>query len=190
MGRITDLSRVWHKKYTLTGHEDATEDVGIYEFVSIPGKMESTQVFDMLYTYMKYICTVSNKLAKNCGFNFPTRHVFPGVMQIPLSPRVYSGYAHHHLRCDQTCSWNPQSQFAQVTTSWKVEIQLKVVSLENFCVALFSQVSVLSKKLKLWVWWPNFFAQGKRETHWSTQSDRALFYCWESGTCIKCLLLI
>lgn len=27
-----------------TGHEDATEDFGIYEFVSIPGKMESTQV--------------------------------------------------------------------------------------------------------------------------------------------------
>uniref|UniRef100_A0A3Q3XJ16 Ig-like domain-containing protein n=1 Tax=Mola mola TaxID=94237 RepID=A0A3Q3XJ16_MOLML len=26
-----------------TGHEDATEDFGIYEFVSIPGKMESTQ---------------------------------------------------------------------------------------------------------------------------------------------------
>lgn len=27
-----------------TGHEDATEDFGIYEFVSIPGKMESAQV--------------------------------------------------------------------------------------------------------------------------------------------------
>ncbi|XP_072226316.1 HEPACAM family member 2 [Leuresthes tenuis] len=27
-----------------SGHEDATEDFGIYEFVSIPGKMESTQV--------------------------------------------------------------------------------------------------------------------------------------------------
>lgn len=26
------------------GHEDATEDFGIYEFVSIPGKMESAQV--------------------------------------------------------------------------------------------------------------------------------------------------
>lgn len=29
---------------TPTGHEDATEDFGIYEFVSIPGKMESAQV--------------------------------------------------------------------------------------------------------------------------------------------------
>lgn len=29
----------------LTGHEDATEDFGIYEFVSIPGKMESAQVW-------------------------------------------------------------------------------------------------------------------------------------------------
>lgn len=28
----------------LKGHEDATEDFGIYEFVSVPGKMESTQV--------------------------------------------------------------------------------------------------------------------------------------------------
>ncbi|MED6236676.1 hypothetical protein ILYODFUR_022885 [Ilyodon furcidens] len=27
----------------ITGHEDAKEDFGIYEFVSIPGKMESTQ---------------------------------------------------------------------------------------------------------------------------------------------------
>ncbi|KAM6899705.1 HEPACAM family member 2 [Xenentodon cancila] len=27
-----------------SGHEDATEDFGIYEFVSIPGKLESTQV--------------------------------------------------------------------------------------------------------------------------------------------------
>lgn len=25
-----------------SGHEDATEDFGIYEFVSLPGKMEST----------------------------------------------------------------------------------------------------------------------------------------------------
>lgn len=32
-------------KYVSTGHEDATEDFGIYEFVSIPGKTESTQVF-------------------------------------------------------------------------------------------------------------------------------------------------
>lgn len=28
----------------LLGHEDATEDFGIYEFVSIPGKMESREV--------------------------------------------------------------------------------------------------------------------------------------------------
>lgn len=33
------------RTYESTGHEDATEDFGIYEFVSIPGKMESTQVF-------------------------------------------------------------------------------------------------------------------------------------------------
>ncbi|XP_008329549.1 HEPACAM family member 2 [Cynoglossus semilaevis] len=32
------------KKPHRSGHEDATEDFGIYEFVSIPGKMESTQV--------------------------------------------------------------------------------------------------------------------------------------------------
>lgn len=33
--------------YEYSGHEDATEDFGIYEFVSIPGKMESAQVFYM-----------------------------------------------------------------------------------------------------------------------------------------------
>ena len=33
-----------------TGHEDATEDFGIYEFVSIPGKMESAQVECVLDT--------------------------------------------------------------------------------------------------------------------------------------------
>ncbi|XP_034456317.1 HEPACAM family member 2 isoform X2 [Hippoglossus hippoglossus] len=32
------------KKRHRSGHEDATEDFGIYEFVSIPGKIESTQV--------------------------------------------------------------------------------------------------------------------------------------------------
>ncbi|XP_023264594.1 HEPACAM family member 2 isoform X2 [Seriola lalandi dorsalis] len=32
------------KKPHRSGHEDATEDFGIYEFVSIPGKMESAQV--------------------------------------------------------------------------------------------------------------------------------------------------
>ncbi|XP_019946093.1 HEPACAM family member 2 [Paralichthys olivaceus] len=32
------------KKPHRSGHEDATEDFGIYEFVSIPGKIESTQV--------------------------------------------------------------------------------------------------------------------------------------------------
>ncbi|KAM3858679.1 HEPACAM family member 2 [Diretmus argenteus] len=32
-----------HKRPHRSGHEDATEDFGIYEFVSIPGKMESTQ---------------------------------------------------------------------------------------------------------------------------------------------------
>ncbi|XP_023832408.1 HEPACAM family member 2-like isoform X1 [Salvelinus sp. IW2-2015] len=31
------------KRPHCSGHEDATEDFGIYEFVSIPGKMESTQ---------------------------------------------------------------------------------------------------------------------------------------------------
>ncbi|XP_076005821.1 HEPACAM family member 2 [Genypterus blacodes] len=31
------------KRPHLSGHEDATEDFGIYEFISIPGKMESTQ---------------------------------------------------------------------------------------------------------------------------------------------------
>ncbi|XP_010889819.1 HEPACAM family member 2 [Esox lucius] len=31
------------KRPNRSGHEDATEDFGIYEFVSIPGKMESTQ---------------------------------------------------------------------------------------------------------------------------------------------------
>lgn len=28
----------------LIGHEDATEDFGIYEFVAIPGRLDSTQV--------------------------------------------------------------------------------------------------------------------------------------------------
>ncbi|XP_039977941.1 HEPACAM family member 2 [Xiphias gladius] len=32
------------KRPHLSGHEDATEDFGIYEFVSIPGKIESAQV--------------------------------------------------------------------------------------------------------------------------------------------------
>ncbi|XP_056876939.1 HEPACAM family member 2 [Takifugu flavidus] len=32
-----------HKRPHRSGHEDATEDFGIYEFVSIPGKMESAQ---------------------------------------------------------------------------------------------------------------------------------------------------
>jgi len=32
------------KTFVSTGHEDATEDFGIYEFVSVPGKMESAQV--------------------------------------------------------------------------------------------------------------------------------------------------
>lgn len=39
-----------------TGHEDATEDFGIYEFVSIPGKMESTQVFTMQESQLVFYC--------------------------------------------------------------------------------------------------------------------------------------
>lgn len=45
------LKKWWSdiKTCVSTGHEDATEDFGIYEFVSIPGKMESAQVIFMLY---------------------------------------------------------------------------------------------------------------------------------------------
>ncbi len=45
-----------------------------------------------------------------------------GIVQISGSPRVGSGYAHHHLRCDQTCSWHPCSQSAEVTSTCKVEM--------------------------------------------------------------------
>uniref|UniRef100_H3C593 HEPACAM family member 2 n=1 Tax=Tetraodon nigroviridis TaxID=99883 RepID=H3C593_TETNG len=40
---VTDRPLTEHKRPHRSGHEDATEDFGIYEFVSIPGKMESAQ---------------------------------------------------------------------------------------------------------------------------------------------------
>lgn len=50
-GKLKVNSRYWSdiEARVSTGHMDATEDFGIYEFVSIPGKMESAQVFLMLY---------------------------------------------------------------------------------------------------------------------------------------------
>ncbi|XP_034401936.1 HEPACAM family member 2 isoform X1 [Cyclopterus lumpus] len=40
---LSEQKRPHRSACVLTGHEDATEDFGIYEFVSIPGKMESAQ---------------------------------------------------------------------------------------------------------------------------------------------------
>lgn len=67
----------------LTGHEDATEDFGIYEFVSIPGKMESAQVIFLLYL-SKYDITTVNK---QTSAELVLLCYWPaGVMQISGSP--------------------------------------------------------------------------------------------------------
>lgn len=75
-----------------TGHEDATEDFGIYEFVSIPGKMESAQVERVPRFCTNRICMLELSL------NFPVCLPPPaGVVQIPGPSRVGPGHAHHHL---------------------------------------------------------------------------------------------
>lgn len=56
-----------------TGHEDATEDFGIYEFVSIPGKMESAQVErrPCLCTQPDLHALLLKLLAQSCVWIFP-----------------------------------------------------------------------------------------------------------------------
>uniref|UniRef100_A0A3B1IQG8 HEPACAM family member 2 n=1 Tax=Astyanax mexicanus TaxID=7994 RepID=A0A3B1IQG8_ASTMX len=79
-----------------SGHEDATEDFGIYEFVSLPGgKMESNHVSQLeqikLLVCLHYV------------FFFYENHCYvyslysPGIMQITGTAGFGQRFAYHHL---------------------------------------------------------------------------------------------
>lgn len=90
---------VTDKSVASTGHEDATEDFGIYEFVSIPGKMESAQVRS---THPKLFSPPVEQLGVAVLISLCNRSA--GVVQVAGAPGISSGCAHHHLRCHSTRS--------------------------------------------------------------------------------------
>lgn len=70
-----------------------------------------------------------------------------GIVQISGSPWVSSGYAHHHLRCDRTCSWNPQSEFTQLSSETWDGI---------YSHSLKSSFILCRRSRKLCLWWADF----------------------------------
>lgn len=87
-----------------SGHEDATEDFGIYEFVSLPGNMESTLV--SLFKKLRFMDWGETHcfLETNTACVEQTRILLPpsGIEQVSRSSRICSRSAHHHLRRHQT----------------------------------------------------------------------------------------
>lgn len=96
-----------------------------------------------------------------------------GIMQISGPARVHSRHAHHHLRCDQTRPRIPQCQLVEVIVCWVDS----VVTLEDFCVALF--LCLL----------PNCFLHTKWRRLVGVHNLNMHCYCWEFGTYIYHLLL-
>ncbi len=89
---FTDLINIF------AGHEDATEDFGIYEFVSVPGKMDSTQVKKI----NKKNCLHNNHLLFcMCSFALEQFDIsalcFPGILQVFGKARFSQRFAYHHL---------------------------------------------------------------------------------------------
>lgn len=137
-----------------------------------------------LRRYMLYINKSFFLLLCSCvqSFTFSYLTVPAGVVQISGSPRVSSGYAHHHLRCDQTRSWNPQSQFAGV--SWRAEMELN----HHFTWRLLCSFILCHQSLKLWFWWPIFCT--KDEGDWCEYTTWSCTVTVQSlGTDVKWLLL-
>lgn len=115
------------------GHEDATEDFGIYEFVSVPEKMDSTQVEMITLLFCMGSFSPEQLIISSL--------CFPGILQVFGTARFSQRFAYHHLWCHQTCAWNSDTEsfeMREVDSHVCSDVKMKCILLICFCAIFLS----------------------------------------------------